>query len=559
MVGGTPVSRTSPVSAGRRDDAVTTTTDAPRFGVDAAVHDYSGVVVLRDVDYELRGGEIHALLGENGSGKSTLIKVLTGAVKPTGGTLLLDGEPVHFASPQQAQAAGIAVVHQNYNLFLDLSVEKTLLASAAVVPRRISALGAVDHRAWRREVQALLHRLGMDLDPRALVGSLGPAERKFVEIARAMVADPRFLILDEPTASLEPAAAGRVLDLMRTLRNHGVGLAFVSHRLDEVAATADRVTVLRDGQRVVERSSAGLTTGEMARLMVGDRSQESMRPATSTVRLEVLLQLRDVRCSDDADAFDVDVHAGEILAVTGLVGSGAATFVGMVGGDVPLRGRAEVDGHEVSLRTARDAQSHGIGFIPEDRKARGLVLEQSCAVNISLASMGRVSTAGRVSRRRLLRRAEEFRARLDIRMPGPNAPASALSGGNQQKVLVAKWLASGVRLIAVEEPTQGVDIGGRAQIHDLLREFTAAGGAVVLFSADVREVLALADRVAVFRHGWLARMHNFDELDEARLTALTAGEDEASSTLPVAGGAQSRSTPSSRPTVSMENHDDRDA
>ncbi|SFL39089.1 sugar ABC transporter ATP-binding protein [Geodermatophilus ruber] len=539
---------------------MTATTGAPRFGVRAAVHDYSGVVVLREVDFELRGGEIHALLGENGSGKSTLIKVLTGAVRPTGGTLLLDGEPVHFATPQQAQAAGVAVVHQNYNLFPDLSVEKTLLASAADVPRRASRLGAVDHRSWRRQVQELLHRLGVDLDPRALVGALGPAERKFVEIARAMVTEPRFLILDEPTASLEPAAADRVLALMRTLRGHGVGLAFVSHRLDEVAATADRVTVLRDGQRVAERASAGLTTAEMARLMVGDRPQESVRPDTSTVRSEVLLRMHDVRCSDDGDAFDIDVHAGEILAVTGLVGSGAATFVSMVGGDVPLRGRAEVDGHEVRLRTARDAQAQGIGFIPEDRKARGLVLEHSCAVNISLASLGRVSTAGRVSRRRLLRRAEEYRNRLDIRMPSLGAPASALSGGNQQKVLVAKWLASGVRLIAVEEPTQGVDIGGRAQIHDLLREFTAAGGAVVLFSTDVREVLALADRVAVFRHGCLSRVHAFDDLDQARLTALTAGEDDSSAALglradgavPSSAAPLSTPIPSSRPTVRME-------
>jgi ABC-type sugar transport system ATPase subunit len=336
------------------------------------------------------------------------------------------------------------------------------------------------------------------------------------------------------------------------VRGQGVGLAFVSHRLDEVAATADRVTVLRDGRRVAERPSAGLTTSEIARLMVGNRSQESTRPATSTVRSEVLLRLTGVRCSEVADPFDMDVHAGEIVAVTGLVGSGASTLVAMVGGDIPLRGHAEIDGHAVSLRTARDAQRQGIGFIPEDRKTRGLVIEQSCAVNISLASMEKVSKAGRVSRRRLLHRAEEFRTRLDIRMPGPDAPASALSGGNQQKVLVAKWLASGVRLIAVEEPTQGVDIGGRAQIHDLLREFTAAGGAVVLFSTDVHEVLTLADRVAVFRHGCLARTHTFDELDQARLTALTAGEDDGPPEPRAPRAAPTPSIPSSRPTASME-------
>jgi ABC-type sugar transport system ATPase subunit len=510
---------------------VTATTGASRFGVRAAVHDYSGVVVLRDVDFELRGGEIHALLGENGSGKSTLIKVLTGAVRPTGGTLFLDGEPVAFATPQQAQAAGVAVVHQNYNLFPDLSVEQTLLTSASGVPRRARALGAVDHRSWRRTVGALLRGLGVDLDP------------------RAMVAEPRFLILDEPTASLEPGAAGRVLDLMRTLRSRGVGLAFVSHRLDEVAGTADRVTVLRDGERVAERGTVGLTTAEMARLMVGDRPQESARPMTSSVRPDVLLSVRDVRVSDDGAAFDLDVHAGETVAVTGLVGSGAATFVSMIGGDVPLRGVAEMDGRAISLRTAREAQGHGIGFIPEDRKARGLVLEHSCAVNVSLASLGQVSRAGRISGRRLHRRAEEYRTRLDIRMAEVTAPASSLSGGNQQKVLVAKWLASGVRLIAVEEPTQGVDIGGRAQIHDLLREFTAGGGAVVLFSTDVHEVLALADRVAVFRHGSLQRLHAHTDLDQAQLTALAGGDDAPVTRPPTPTSA----TGSSRTTVRTEN------
>jgi ABC-type sugar transport system ATPase subunit len=494
------------------------------FGVRDAVHDYSGVVVLRGVDFELRSGEIHALIGENGSGKSTLIKVLTGAVHPAAGELYVDGTPVVFASPQQAQGARVAVVHQNYNLFPELSVEHNLLASAVTAPRRAPALGAVDHRGWRARVSALFERLGVDLDPQAVVGRLGPAERKFVEIVRAMLLEPRFLILDEPTASLEPAAARRVLDLMATLRNHGVGLAFVSHRLDEVQAIADRITVLRDGARVIERPAAGLSTTEMARLMVGDRPQESARRAPLGAAQEVLLRLRDVRVAEDAESFDLDVRRGETVAVTGLVGSGAATFVSMVGGAEPLRGRAEIDGRVVPWRTPRDAQGHGAGFIPEDRKSRGLVLEHSSAVNVSLASLRGVSRAGMVSRRRLLARAEDYRRRLDVRTTSMQAPVAALSGGNQQKVMVAKWLAAGVRLIAVEEPTQGVDIGGRAQIHELFRDFTASGGAVVLFSTDVREVLDLADRVAVFRHGRLHDIHPARELDQAQLTALTAGE-----------------------------------
>jgi ABC-type sugar transport system ATPase subunit len=408
-----------------------------------------------------------------------------------------------------------------------MSVEHNLLASAANAPRRAPALGAVDHRGWRARVAALFERLGVGLDPQAVVGRLGPAERKFVEIVRAMLVEPRFLILDEPTASLEPAAARRVLDLMTTLRDHGVGLAFVSHRLDEVQAIADRVTVLRDGTRVTERAAPGLSTTEMARLMVGDRPQESVRRASRGPEQEVLLRLREVRVTDDGECFDLDVRRGETVAVTGLVGSGAAAFVAMVGGAEPLRGQAEIDGREVPWRTPRDAQEHGVGFIPEDRKTRGLVLEHSSAVNVSLASLRSVSRAGIVSRRRLLARAEDYRRRLDVRTTSMEAPVASLSGGNQQKVMVAKWLAAGVRLIAVEEPTQGVDIAGRAQIHELFRDFTAAGGAVVLFSTDVREVLGLADRVAVFRHGRLHDVHPAGELDETQLTALTAGEQRS--------------------------------
>ena len=257
---------------------------ASRFGVRGAVHDYSGVVVLRGVDFELVGGQIRALIGENGSGKSTLIKVLTGAVRPSGGTLQLDGEPVSWATPQAAQAAGIAVVHQNYNLFPEMSVEHNLLAGALHPPRNARTLGAVDHTRWRDRVRALLDRLGVDMDPRALVGSLGAAERKFVEIARAMLLEPRFLILDEPTAALEPAAAEQVLDLMRTLRDQGLGLAFVSHRLDEVVAAADHVTVLRDGACVEQAPAAGLTTRQLATMMIGDRPLERSEARPSARR-----------------------------------------------------------------------------------------------------------------------------------------------------------------------------------------------------------------------------------------------------------------------------------
>ncbi|CAN5860676.1 sugar ABC transporter ATP-binding protein [soil metagenome] len=496
----------------------------PRFGVRRATHDYSGVVVLRGVDFELTGGQIHALIGENGSGKSTLIKVLTGAVRPAAGQLHLDENPVTWASPQAAQSAGIAVVHQNYNLFPDMSVEHNLLAGVRRPPRNGKALGAVHHTQWRDRVTQLFTRLGVSVDPRSLVGSLGAAERKFVEIARAMLLEPRYLILDEPTAALEPAAAEQVLALMKTLRSQGLGLAFVSHRLDEVIATADQVTVLRDGARVDHRPAAGLTTAGLATMMIGDRPSDRLVDRPSSVRSEVLVGLRDLRVVDGARGIDLDIHAGEIVAVTGLLGSGAATVVAMVGGDVPLQGGCELAGAPASIRSVRDAHALGIGLIPEDRKGRGLVVEQSCAFNISMASFRRVARRSWLSRRRLHSRAEHYREQLDIRMGGPDAPAATLSGGNQQKVMIAKLLASDVRVMAIEEPTQGVDIGGRSQIHALLSDFVADGNAILVYSTDLAEVLALADRVAIFRHGALAHLLPAADLDERRLAALIVGD-----------------------------------
>jgi ABC-type sugar transport system ATPase subunit len=495
------------------------------FGIRGAVHDYSGVVVLRGVDFEMRSGDVHALLGENGCGKSTLIKIMTGAVQPTSGALYFDDEPTGFSSPARAQASGIGVVHQNYNLFPDLSVEKNVIGTNSRVPRNRWLLGSVDHRQMRQMVAGLFERLSIDINPAAMLRDLGPAERKFVEIARAMTLAPRFLILDEPTASLEPGSAKRVLNLLQTLRQQGVGLGFVSHRLDEVLAISDRYTVLRDGQRVAHGQNVDLDESSLAEMMIGKRARVSNRRSGASTG-DVRLALREVRVLPSAAPLSLEVRRGEILGLTGLVGSGAAELVKMLGGAKPVRGGVEIDGRVVAIREPRDAQRLGIGYIPEDRKAVGLVLEQSVALNISLASLGQVSRRGVMSFRRVARRAEGFRQRLNIRVGSVHAPVSSLSGGNQQKVMIAKWLASGVQIIAVEEPTQGVDIGGKAQIHDLLRDFAAAGGTVVMASTDVREVAAISHRVGIFRHGSLQELLDADQLDEATITARGASDAE---------------------------------
>ncbi|MHB8688343.1 MAG: sugar ABC transporter ATP-binding protein [Candidatus Dormibacteria bacterium] len=476
-----------------------------RFGVRGAAHSYAGVLVLYDVDFTLRRGSAHALVGQNGAGKSTLIRILTGAIQPGAGGIYLDGEALRLESPAHAQRLGIGVVHQDVQLFPLLDVATNIYAVSQPLPRR-HLTGSIDWPAIGVRVGSELERLGIRIDPRASVADLNLAERKLVEIARATIRRPRFLILDEPTASLEPHAAGQVLDLLDRLRSDGIGLCFISHRLDEVRQIADEITVLRDG-RVAGRLEAGATEDDMVRLMFGaDRSSSTGLPdhLADTVQEEVALSIRDLRLPGGAAPVALDLRRGEILGITGLLGSGVETVVRMVGGARPFYGSLSVYGKRVRITSPRQAIAAGIGFIPEDRKNAGLVPEQSVAVNISLASLREVGRVGLVSARRLLGRAQRYGELLGIKAPSLGAHVKTLSGGNQQKVVVAKCLAAGTRILSIEEPTHGVDVLAKAQIHLLLREFAAQGGSVLVASTDVSELLHLCDRIAVFRRGSVA-------------------------------------------------------
>ncbi len=496
----------------------------PRFGVVSAVHDYAGVRALHGVDFDISGGKVHGLVGENGSGKSTLVKVLTGVHEPTAGRMHVDGDVVNFSSPADAQRIGIGVVHQDYHLFPDLSVAANVYGVSKAPPRH-RYTQTVDRRELDRRVTVLFKELGINLPTSVAVRDLGPAERKFVEIARAMLLKPRFLILDEPTASLEPQGSRNVLELLSRLRHQGVGLAFVSHRLDEILRVSDWVTVLRDGRLVASSSTQGMTEKRLAELIIGGKHEESRRRAQRVGRPTVF-KVENLRVRPTAPPVSFEVLEGEIFGFTGLLGSGAAEIVHMLGGARPLSGRLTVNGKEMRVRTPSHARRAGIGFIPEDRKASGLVQEQSIAVNISLPSLGQVSTLGWIDNRRLYGIAESFKESLGIRTTSVRAPVSSLSGGNQQKVMLAKWLASGVRILAIEEPTHGIDIGGKAQVHELLRELAADGGSIVIASTDVHEVLTLCDRIAVMRHGELTRIMTADALTHAGLTAAGVQESE---------------------------------
>jgi ABC-type sugar transport system ATPase subunit len=496
-----------------------------RYGIEHGFHDYTGVPVLTDVALELRPGEVHALCGENGSGKSTLIKILTGAVQPRRGRILLDGEELSLSNPKAAVDRGIGVVHQDYQLFPELTVAHNIFGVNVPQPRR-RFTRTVDRTAVEQRVEGLLRRLGIEIASTRLVRSLGPAERKFVEIARAMLLEPRFLILDEPTASLEPSGAQRVLALLDRLRDQGVGLMFVSHRLDEVMRIADRVTTLRDGRVVSSVPASELDHDTLADLITGGVAKVDTERKRGPLGGEKVIEVEDLRVAPGGPQIAFEVQRGEIFGLTGLLGSGAERVVRMLGGAEPLTGTLRVDGKRRTLRSPRHASRLRIGFIPEDRKAAGLVAGQSIATNISLASLDSVARGGVLSHRAIRERAERYRDSLSIKLASVHAPVSTLSGGNQQKVMLAKWLASGVRVLVVEEPTHGIDIGGKAQVHDLLRRFAADGGTVIVASTDVGEVLDVCHRIGVMRHGALTQVVDAAAVTRARITALGSHEPE---------------------------------
>lgn len=473
------------------------------FGAIGIAKEFSGVRVLHGVDFTMEAGEVHALLGENGSGKSTLVKILSGALAPAAGHVHVDGEAVSFGSPLAAQRAGLAVVYQDHQLFPDLDVAMNVVGVTARDQRR-SVL--VSRRRTRDHARAILVQLGITLDAGRAVRGLRPADWKLLEIARALALGPSFLILDEPTASLDRRDSRRVLDLIRRLTSQGVGVAFVTHRLDEALEASDRVTVLRDGRLVAQRAAGDLTLATLARLIVGPALLEDAAPARARERPEVALELAGVRLREGAAPWDLRISAGEVLGLTGLAGSGAMEVARMIAGDRAVPGRLIVGRRERVFRSPRAAKQAGIGYIPEDRQGLGLVRDMSVELNLALAGLPRICRNGFVSRRRMRSQAEGYASSLRIRAPSLQSPVRTLSGGNQQKVLIARWLASDCRILVIETPTHGVDVGAKGEIFRLLRDFAARGGAVIVASSDVPEVLAIADRVAVFNRGELVEV-----------------------------------------------------
>lgn len=471
---------------------------SPLLRVERVGKRFPGVVAVRAATLEVAAGEVHALVGENGAGKSTLIRVIAGALSPDGGRLLLDGATVRFPSPAAALAAGVAVIPQELDLVPQLSARANLFLG-----REPSRLGFVDARDERRRAREVLGRLGADVDPEARVGDLDVARQQLVAVARALVADARLLVMDEPTAALAAGEVERLLDLVRDLRRRGLGVLFVSHRLDEVLAIADRVTVMRDGATLGTVPAAGLSRERLVERMVGRPLDQEFPKVRAELGPEVLA-VRDL-AGGRARGVSLEVRAGEVLGLAGLVGAGRTDLLRLVFGAARAeRGAVLVDGRPVACRTPREAIRAGICLLTEDRKAEGLVPGLSACANFALPNLDRWSSWGFVRRAAERAAFARFVEALAIRLKGPDQPARELSGGNQQKLLLARSMERDPRVLLLDEPTRGVDVGARHELYLLVNRLAAQGRAVVMASSDLPEVLGMSDRVLVMRDGRVA-------------------------------------------------------
>jgi ABC-type sugar transport system ATPase subunit len=483
----------------------------------AVTRAFAGVTVLDGVDLEVRSGEVHALVGENGAGKTTLLMILAGALRPDRGRLLLDGREIHLAGVREAQAAGIGTVFQELSLVPQLSVAENVWANRA--PARA---GIVDRRRLLRDSRDLLAGLGCDVDPSRPVAALGMGARQLVEIAKALSLHARVLLLDEPTASLTPAEARILFDTLRRLTAQGLGVVFVSHRLEEVFEISDRISVLRDGRLQGTWRRPQVTPEGVVSAMAG-RELSALYPDRSPGLGGPRLRLRGCR-GPGVGPVDLEVRAGEILCLASLRGSGRTRLVEAVtGAGRLLDGVVEVDGRPVALRQPRDAIQAGIAYLPADRGRDGLFPRMSLADNVCAADLARVSRRGLIeggARRRL---ADAWRHRLRIQAADLSQPVQRLSGGNQQKVLIAKCLTTSPRVLVVDEPTQGVDVPTKAEIHALLRELATSGLAVLMVSSELPEVLGMADRIAVMADGRVEALLEGATATEERVLAAAVG------------------------------------
>lgn len=484
---------------------------------------FPGTLALDNVQLELQAGEIHAVVGENGAGKSTLMKILSGVYTADTGEVRFEGQPLTIASPRDALAHGIAIVHQ------ELSLVPALTVAENIYPGRLptNAIGFVKYGELFRRAAEVLHSINLNVNPRTPVSELSVAKQQLVEIAKALSMDARVLILDEPTSALTEREAETLFALLRRLAGQGVGILYISHKLDEIFALTDRITVLRDGKYIGTVNTRDVVADDVIRMMVG-RELGHMYPDKARGERVPLLEVRDLRLPGHSTPNSFTLYAGEVVGFAGLIGSGRTELARAIfGADERDSGEILLEGKPVAINTPGDAIQHQIGYLPEDRKAVGLFLEMPVKMNIEAANRDAVTTRGFINPAKERALAEQYVEQLDIMTSGVDQEVRRLSGGNQQKVLVAKWLAIKPKVLIVDEPTRGVDVGAKSEIHHLLRRLADEGVAVMMISSELPEILGMSDRVLIMHEGAIVAELPGAEATEEQIMQYASGQRAA--------------------------------
>lgn len=475
--------------------------------------------VLKNAGFLLKDGEVHALMGENGAGKSTLMKILTGVYTKDSGTVVVDGKEVDYHNPQEAEKAGIVFIYQELNVLFDLTVEENLFMGKEIT----KGFGVCDKKAMRKKAKEILEKMGVDIRTNAVMSDLSVGQQQMIEICKALMVDAKVIIMDEPTAALTQSETEALFKVIKSLRQKGVSIVYISHRMEEIFELCDRITVLRDGAYIDTREIKDIDMNDIVKMMIGREIGERYPKREVAIGKEVL---RVEGLTKEKVFHDVDfsVSAGEVLGVSGLMGAGRTEIMQAIFGNMSYEsGKVYIEGKEVQIRNPQQAIKAGIGFITEDRKTEGLMLDKSIEENVALPNLGKISQnsvlSGSSEDRLVGKAIEEFH----IKCFGPEHECNNLSGGNQQKVVLAKWIYTDPKILILDEPTRGVDIGAKKEIYSVINELAAKGVAIIMVSSELPEVLGMSDRIMVVREGEIRGIINSEEANQENVMTLATG------------------------------------
>ena len=475
--------------------------------------------VLKQAGFTLESGEVHALMGENGAGKSTLMKILTGVYTKDAGTVLVDGTEVNYKNPQEAEKAGIVFIYQELNVMFDLTVEENLFMGKEIHGK----FGICDKKAMQKKAQVALNTLGVNISPKTVMSELSVGQQQMVEICKALMADAKVIIMDEPTAALTQSETVALFKVIESLRKKGVSMVYISHRMEEIFELCDRITVLRDGSYIGVKSIPETNMNEIVKMMIGREIGERYPSRDVKIGKEVL-KVKGLTRKGTFHDVSFSVRAGEVLGVSGLMGAGRTEIMQAIFGNLSYEsGTIEIYGRDVKISNPRQAMEHGIGFITEDRKTEGLMLNKSIRENISLCNLGRISKSFVVSKEAEKDMVGEAIKELHIKCFGPFHECNNLSGGNQQKVVLAKWILTNPKILILDEPTRGVDIGAKKEIYSIINKLAAQGVAIIMVSSELPEVLGMSDNIMVVREGEVRGIISYEEANQERVMTLATG------------------------------------